>query len=190
MITLTPWDPQEMWTVMSTALARRPAVIAPFVTRPNEKILDRKALGLAPATAASTGVYLLKAAEGKKDGTLVLQGSEVAYAFVEETLPLLKQKGIDLNVYYVASAELFDLLPEAEQERIFPFSLSGEALGITGFTLPTLYRWICSERGRRMSLHPFKKGHFLGSGQATMVMAEAELDGEGQFKAIVEYLNR
>jgi transketolase len=190
MITLTPWDPQEMWTVMSTALARRPAVIAPFVTRPNEKILDRKALGLAPATAASTGVYLLKAAEGKRDGTLVLQGSEVAYAFVEQTLPLLKHKGIDLDVYYVASAELFDLLPEAEQERIFPFSLSGEALGITGFTLPTLYRWICSERGRRMSLHPFKKGHFLGSGQATMVMAEAELDGEGQFKAIVEYLNR
>jgi hypothetical protein len=41
-----------------------------------------------------------------------------------------------------------------------------------------------------MSLHPFKKGHFLGSGQANMVLAEAELDGEGQFKAIVEYLNR
>ena len=188
MITLTPWDPQEMWTLVSTALARRPAVIAPFVTRPNEKVLDRKALGLAPATAASTGVYLLKAAEGKRDGTLVLQGSEVAYAFVEQTLPLLKQKGIDLSVYYVASAELFDLLPEAEQERIFAFSLSGEALGITGFTLPTLYRWVCSERGRRMSLYPFKKGHFLGSGQANMVLAEAELDGEGQLKAIMEYL--
>jgi transketolase len=187
-ITLTPWDPQEMWIVMSAALAKRPAVIAPFVTRPSEKVVDRKGLGLAPATAASTGVYLLKAAEGKGDGTLVLQGSEVAYAFVEETLPLLKQKGIDLNVYYVASAELFDLLPEGEQERIFPARLAGEALGMTGFTLPTLYRWVCSERGRRMSLYPFKKGHFLGSGQAHMVLAEAELDGEGQFKAIVEYL--
>ena len=189
-ITLTPWDPQEMWIVVSAALAKRPAVIAPFVTRPSERILDRKGLGLAPVTAASTGVYLLKAAEGKGDGTLVLQGSEVAYAFVEETLPLLKQKGIDLNVYYVASAELFDLLPEAEQERIFPARLAGEALGMTGFTLPTLYRWVCSERGRRMSLHPFKKGHFLGSGQAHMVLAEAELDGEGQMKAILNYLGR
>jgi transketolase len=189
-ITLTPWDPQEMWIVVSAALAKRPAVIAPFVTRPSERVLDRKGLGLAPVTAASTGVYLLKAAEGKGDGTLVLQGSEVAYAFVEETLPLLKEKGIDLNVYYVASAELFDLLTEAEQERIFPARLAGEALGMTGFTLPTLYRWVCSERGRRMSLHPFKKGHFLGSGQAHMVLAEAELDGEGQLKAIVEYLNR
>jgi transketolase len=112
----------------------------------------------------------------------------VAYAFVEETWPLLKHKGIELNVYYVASAELFDLLPEAEQERIFPARLSGEALGITGFTLPTLYRWICSERGRRMSLHPFGKGHFLGSGQAHVVLAEADLDGKGQVKAIVDYL--
>ena len=188
MITLTPWDPQEMWTALSAALARRPAVIAPFVTRPNEKILDRKALGLAPATAAATGVYLLKAAQGKSDGTLVLQGSEVAYAFVEQAMPLLKQKGLDLNVYYVAGAELFDLLPEAEQEKIFPARLSQEALGITGFTLPTMYRWIRSERGRKMTLHPFKKGHFLGSGQADMVMAEAGLDGESQVRAIVEYL--
>ncbi|MBN2032204.1 MAG: hypothetical protein JW836_02930 [Deltaproteobacteria bacterium] len=190
MITLTPWDPQEMWTVISAALARRPAVIAPFVTRPNETVIDREILGLAPATEAATGVYLLKAAEGKSDGTLVLQGSEVGYAFAEEALPLLKQKGIDLNVYYVASAELFDLLPEAEQERIFPVRHSEDALGITGFTLPTMYRWIRSARGRKMTLHPFKKGHFLGSGQAHMVMLEAELDGESQVKAIEIYLKR
>jgi transketolase len=190
MITLTPWDPQEMWTLVSAALARRPAVIAPFVTRPNEKIVDRNALGLAPATAAASGVYLLKTANGKGDGTLVLQGSEVAYAFVEQAMPLLKQKGVDLNVYYVASAELFDLLPEAEQERIFPVELYEKALGVTGFTLPTMYRWIRSERGRRMTLHPFKKGHYLGSGQAHMVMAEAQLDGESQVKAILEYLKR
>lgn len=188
MITLTPWDPQEMWTAFSGALARRPAVIAPFVTRPTEKVVDRKALGLAPATAAAKGVYLLKAAEGRSRGTLVLQGSEVAYAFVEETLPLLMQKRINLDVYYVASAELFDLLPPAEQERIFPARLGEKAFGITGFTLPTMYRWIRSERGRRMTLHPFKKGHFLGSGQAHMVMKEAGLDGEGQFRGIMEYL--
>ena len=188
-ITLTPWDPQEMWPLVSAALARRPAVITPFVTRPNETILDRASLGLAPATAASTGVYLLKAAEGESHGTLVLQGSDVAYAFVGQALPLLEQKGIRLNVYYVASAELFDLLPEAEKESIFPARLGDQALGITGFTLPTMYRWIRSEKGRKMTLHPFKKGHFLGSGQAHMVLAEAGLDGESQFKAIVEYLD-
>lgn len=187
-ITLTPWDPQEIWNLVSTALTKRPAVIAPFVTRPTEQVIDRKDLGLAPATDVSSGVYLLRSAQGRGDGTLVLQGSEVTYAFVEEALPLLKKEGVDLNVYYVASAELFDLLPESEQKQIFPESRAQEAMGITGFTLPTMYRWVHSERGRRMTLHPFQKGHYLGSGQAHMVLAEAGLDGESQFKAIIQCL--
>jgi transketolase len=188
MITLTPWDPQEMWPLVSAALAKRPCVIAPFVTRPNETILDREALGLAPAADAANGVYLLKKANGKGDGTLVLQGSEVAYAFAQETLPLLEKEGIDLDVYYAASAELFDMLSPEEQERVYPSASADTAMGITGFTLPTMYRWIRSNRGRAMTLHPFVDGHFLGSGQAHMVMREAGLDGEGQFKAIVRYV--
>ena len=188
LITLTPWDPQEMWTLVSAALAKRPAVIAPFVTRPNEKVIDRQALGLAPATAAASGVYLLHRAQNQRAGTIVLQGSEVGYAFVEHALPLLKKEGINVDAYYVASAELFDLLSPAEQEKIFPADRAGEAMGITGFTLPTLDRWILSGRGRRHSLHPFQKGHYLGSGQADQVMAEAGLDGESQCKAILRYV--
>jgi transketolase len=189
MITLTPWDPQELWTLVSAALALRPAVIAPFVTRPAEAVLDRPALGLAPATAAAAGVYCLRRSEGRRDGTLVLQGSEVGYAFVEQTLPRLKESGIDLDVFYVASAELFDLLPAADRDRIYPEAAAQEAMGVTGFTLPTMERWICSARGRRATLHPFRQGRFLGSGQAGQVLEEAGLDGESQFRAIRRYLD-
>jgi transketolase len=188
LITLTPWDPQEMWTVVSAALDSRPAVIAPFVTRPSEKVIDRQALGLAPATAAASGVYLLHRAQNRRAGTIILQGSEVGYAFVEQALPLLKKEGIDVDAYYVASTELFNLLPQGEREKIFPEERAREAMGITGFTLPTLDRWVLSERGRKHSLHPFQKGHYLGSGQADQVMAEAGLDGESQFKAILRYV--
>ena len=187
-ITLTPWDPQELWVLVSAALAKRPAVIAPFVTRPNETVLDREELGLAPVADAISGVYLLRRSQGSGDGTVVLQGSDVAYAFVEEALPLLEKEDVDLNVYYVASAELFDLLPESEQEKIFPEARAQDAIGITGFTLPTMHRWVCSKRGRRMTLHPFRRGHYLGSGQAHRVLTEAGLDGESQFKSIMRYL--
>jgi len=163
-------------------------VIAPFVTRPNETVLDRKELGLAPASDATRGVYLLRKADGKGDGTIVLQGSEVAYAYVTGAMPLLDKEGVDLNVYYVASAELFNMLPSDEQERIFPRARAEEAMGITGFTLPTMYRWICSERGRGLTMYPFQHGEFLGSGQAHMVLQEAGLDGESQFKGIMKYV--
>jgi transketolase len=189
-ITLTPWDPQEVWPLLAAALTERPALIAPFVTRPNENVIDREALGLAPARSAAKGVYALRRARGKSDGTIVLQGSAVAYDFVEIALPLLEMAGVNLDVYYVASAELFDLLPAAEQRSIYPDRIAQSAMGITGFTLPTMYRWIRSEQGLKRTLHPFQKGRFLGSGPGEMVMKEAGLDGESQFKAVMEYVEQ
>ena len=187
-VTMTPWDPQEVWPLLITGLAKRPAVIVPFVTRPNETVIDREALGLAPPSATATGVYALRKAKGKSDGAIVLQGSEVAYAFVETALPLLEKEGLDLDVFYVSSAELFAMLPADEQEKIYPDNIAQRAMGITGFTLPTLYRWIRSDLGVKSCMHPFQKGHFLGSGPGDVVLAEAGLDGESQFKAIMDYV--
>ncbi len=188
-ITLTPWDPQEIFPLMTAALNKRPAVICPFVTRPNEKIFDRQLLNLAPVTDSTKGIYLLnKPVKDTPDVILVLQGSEVANAFVETTLPMLIRDKIDLAVYYVASAELFDLLPAEEQEKIFPEKNAMMAMGITGFTLSTMYRWVQSGYGRSHTLYPFKKGHFLGSGKAESVVAEAGLDGESQYQAIMAYV--
>ena len=60
---------------------------------------------------------------------------------------------------------------------------------ITGFTMATMYRWIRSERGRAATLHPYQKGHFLGSGQGAAVLAEAGLDAQSQYQAVRTYLD-
>ena len=183
-ITLTPWEPQEVWPLLATALARQPAIIVPFVTRPTETVPDRALARLAPATAARSGVYRLRAARGTPDVVVVLQESAVTLNFVRETLPRLDQDGLDVAAYYVASPELFDALTREERERIFPESLARRAMGITGFTLPTMYRWIRSDRGREATLHPYRSGHFPGSGQGAAVLAEAGLDGVSQYEAV------
>lgn len=190
MVTLTPWEPQEIWPLLAAALAARPAIIAPFVTRPPEFVLDRDALGLAPASEAITGVYRLRAASGRPDGVIVLQESGAAYEFVTVALPRLLEEGLDVEVFYIASAELFDLLPDTERRRIYPEPLARKAFGITGFTMPTLHRWILSEAGRTASLHPFRRGHYPGSGKADQVLGEAGLDGNSQFRAARAYLRR
>ena len=159
------------------------------MTRPNEPVLDREALGLAPASAAAEGLYKLRAARGRRDGTLVLQGSEVAYEFVQSALPKLEADGIELDVFYVASVELFNGLAEERKAAIYPTEQAHEAMGITGFTFPTLYRWIRSDVGLAHSMHPFMKGHFLGSGTGDMVVLEAGEHGEGQYRQIKRYLD-
>jgi transketolase len=188
LVTLTPWDPRELWFLLSEALVRRPAVIAPFVTRPAVRVLDRAALGLPPPEAAIKGVCRLRSAERRSWGTVVLQGCGVTNAFLTGALPLLEREKLDVNVYAVASSELFDGLSEAEREEIFPETHQAEAMGITDFTLPTMNRWIRSDYGRAHTLHPFRAGHFLGSGSVSSVMAEARLDGESQFEMIRAYV--
>jgi transketolase len=191
MITLTPWDPQELYPMTVEALKKRPAIVAPFVTRPSETVMDRVKLGIPPATAAVKGVYALrkavKSTKKSHHGTLVLQESGVTCTFMAEVLPRIDEEGLNMNILYISSAELFSQLPESERERIFPQSLAAEAMGITGFTLPTMYRWVTSKEGRKRTLHAFSKGHYLGSGQAHKVLEEAGLDGEGQWKAIKAY---
>jgi len=190
MITLTPWDPQEIWPAMVAALRHRPAIIAPFVTRPADRIPDREALGLPPAHAAGEGVYALRRADPdvrQYNGTLILQGNGVGSTFVGEVLPRIGQMGLNMNIFYVTSVELFRLLSRAEQETILPEALTHEAVGITDFTLPTLHQWVRSNDGIRRSLHTFRGGHYLGSGSAAKVLEEAGIHAAGQMAMIERY---
>ncbi|MBG7609701.1 MAG: hypothetical protein IZT55_02420 [Anaerolineae bacterium] len=189
-ITLTPWDPQELWPLTIAALKKRPAVLAPFVTRPAEIIVDREKANLPPATESVKGVYAMRRADPNLNpyhGTIVLQGSEVANVFVNEVLPRMDSEGLNQNVFYVSSAELFLALTKEEQDEIFPPELGAQSIGITGFTLPTMYRWVTSPEGRARTLHAFSRGHYLGSGQAHKVIEEAGLNGAGQWQAIKDF---
>lgn len=190
MITLTPWDATEIWHLMVEGLKKQPAVLAPFVTRPEDIIVDRGKLKLPEASAAIQGVYAMRKADmsaKEYHGTLVLQGNGVATIFVSEVLEKLDAKGINMNVYYVASTELFGLLPDDEQEKIFPEKLRMHAFGMSDFTLPTMYKWIRSEEGIRRTLYPFRKGHYLGSGSGAKVLEEAGIHAAGQVSAVLDY---
>jgi transketolase len=187
-ITLVPWDPSEVWPLMCAGLSARPAVLAPFVSRPNDEIPDREALSIAPASAAAKGVYAVRRSQGP--ATVVLQGGAVMTLFMRDVLPKLDAAKARVNVFYVTSAELFDLLKPEEQEAVFPLELRKHAMGITDFTLPTLWRWVRSEEGLRSSLHAFRNGHFLGSGVWERVMAEGGLDGEAQLAAVQDWVRR
>ena len=186
-ITLTPLDGNDIWPSLTAALNKRPAVLYPVVTRPNVKITDRASFGSAPQEQAKNGVYALYKNE-EAQGTVILQGSGVGEIFVHEVLPKIKAENLPLNVYYVVSAELFDMLDKEEQSKVLPVGELYRAIAITDFTLPTMRRWLKSVKGEEMSLYPFKQGKYLTSGQAADCYKEAGLDGEAQYKQIKEYL--
>ena len=184
-ITLTPWDPQEVWPLVITAMQARPALLAPFVTRPAIPVPDREKLGFPPATAATKGVYALR--KGGK-AVVVLQGHGVATFFTRDVLPKLDEMGIKLTVYYVSSAELFERLSPDEKKAVFPPEHAFRSMGITDFTLPTMGRWVRSDEGIARSLYPLKRQGYLGSGAWDKVLEQAGLDGKGQLEAILDWV--
>jgi transketolase len=190
-ITLVPWDPQELWPLVMEGLKKRPAVLAPFVTRPNETVVDREKYKLPSATAAIDGVYQFRKADPKSKeyhGSIILQGSAVTNDFVTYVLPRLDESGYNMNVYYISSAELFSMLPDRKKHEILPEKIMGEAMGITGFTMPTMYRWITSELGRKYTINSFVRGIYPGSGKAEVVMKEVGLNGPAQWDSIQKYI--
>jgi len=193
MITLTPWDAREVWPLVVAALRQRPAVLAPFVTRPADALVDWDKLRLPSVMDTVNGVYALRRADASArqyNGTLVLQGNGVATIFVNDVLPRLDQAGYNMNIYYISSVELFNLLAAAERERIFPERLTLESMGITDFTLPTMYRWVRSAIGLDHTLHSFRRHHYLGSGSAEKVLEEAGIHAAGQWEAVCAFARK
>ncbi len=184
-ITLTPWDPNEIWPLMIAALKTHPAVIVPFVTRPSETVVDRKKYGFPEATESVTGIYSVRRAK-KSSTTVIYQGAEVGIE-LPKVVNALDSENIDVNVLYVSSSELFSYLPEAKQKEILPDEFKKNAMAVTGFTIDTMHEYLLSEKGRAHSLHPFKKGIFLGSGPGEEVLKQAGLDITSQIEAIKKF---
>ncbi len=189
LITLTPWEPQEVWPLLVAALRARPAVIAPFVSRPAGVTPDRAALELPPPHAAAKGLYAWRRSD-QSDATVVLQGCAVALLFARRVLPELDKLGVPVNIFYVSSGELFDLLPLPEQQSIYPERLARQAMAITDYTWPTMARWVHTQEGMQNSLHSFYNGRFLSSGSWDKVLEEAGLDGPAQLKAVLEWCQK
>ena len=79
--------------------------------------------------------------------------------------------------------------PEVEQTALVRHSTR---MFNTGANLSAIQRrrWITSPMGRAATVHPYRKGHYLGSGQADKVLQEAGLDGQSQYQAILKYVKQ
>lgn len=189
-ITLTPLEVDEIWPLMTHSFQKRPALLCPFVIRPSYKLIDREALGLSGAIEATKGVYYLHKPQAEPEGVVLVQGAGAGRIFVEGVLPELKKQKAKIAVLYVTSRELFELLPQAEQERILPSAWKKIATAITDFTLPTVDCWLHSDMGRACALYPHKSGQYLGSAKASKIYEEAQMDASGQLRAIEAYMQQ
>lgn len=188
-ITITPLEVDEIWPLVTTAFAKKPAIFAPFVIRPAATYMDRAALGVDSAQTAMQGVYYLHRSKEPQAGTVFVQGAGIGRIVVEEILPdILAGKLPDVHIVYVTSRELFEQLPAQEQEKLVSAEQMQRAMALTDFTLPTMDCWLHSQQGRQHTLYPHKNGKFLGSGIGAKIYEEAGMDAVSIRTAICKFV--
>ena len=188
-ITITPLEVDEIWPLVTTAFAKKPAIFAPFVIRPAATYMDRAALGVDSAQTAVQGVYYLHRSKEPQAGTVFVQGAGIGRIVVEKILPdVLADKLPDVHIVYVTSRELFEQLPAQEQEKLVSAEQMQRAMALTDFTLPTMDCWLHSQQGRQHALYPHKNGKFLGSGIGAKIYEEAGMDAVSIRTAICKFV--
>ncbi|RMG19347.1 MAG: transketolase [Deltaproteobacteria bacterium] len=115
MTVLRPADANEVRECWRIAMERK-GPVALVLTRQKVPILDRS--GLAPASEARRGAYLLAPADGEAKVRLVATGSEVHVALAAQRL--LAEQGIGAAVVSMPSWELFAEQSQAYRDSVLP----------------------------------------------------------------------
>ncbi|MDP6047775.1 MAG: transketolase [Phycisphaerae bacterium] len=119
MTVMRPCDANEMSEALAAALEKTDGPTTFALTRQNLTTLDREGKGLAPASDAARGGYILKeAAGGAPDLILMASGSEVGVAL--DAAEILEAEGKKVRVVSMMSMELFDAQDDAYRAEVLP----------------------------------------------------------------------
>ncbi|GAB3061874.1 transketolase [Sediminivirga luteola] len=147
-----PADANETAHAWLTVLRHRDRPAGLALTRQAVPVLDRsEGSGLAPASLASRGAYVLKDPEGTPDVVLLASGSEVAIALAGQRI--LAAEGIAARVVSVPCQEWFDAQDEEYRESVLPRQLRAR-VSVEAGSAQSWHRYTGSF-GRNVSLEHF-----------------------------------
>nr|WP_321305888.1 thiamine pyrophosphate-dependent enzyme [uncultured Sphaerochaeta sp.] len=187
MITLHPWDYNEVPVLLAEAFKSDIPIISLFVTRPAYPIPDREKLGIPSHFAAAKGAYILRDyEEGKKrGGTLYVQGTSAVHSILS-LLPVLKEKQLNMKIVCVTSTELFAMQDSAYRETIISPADRVDSTFITTQAKRTMADWVFNSLSEEYSLSSDHDDRWRSGGNLDEVLDEAHLSPEW----ILKYVER
>ena len=165
-ITLTPWDPQEIWPLLAAALRRRPALIAPFVTRPDET--RARPRGARPRAGRGRGhrASTCCARRARRRRRRRRAAGERRHLRVRRARRCrCSRRTASTSTSTTSRARSCSTCcRRPSRHASSPRRARTSAMGITGFTLPTHVPLGPLRPRPRALAAPVPQGHFLGSG--------------------------
>ncbi|WP_319757130.1 thiamine pyrophosphate-dependent enzyme [uncultured Sphaerochaeta sp.] len=188
MITLHPWDYNEVPVLLAEAFKSDIPIISLFVTRPAYPIPDREKLGIPSHFAAAKGAYILRDYEEGKErgGTLYVQGTSAVHSILS-LLPVLKEKQLNVKIVCVTSTELFAMQDSAYRDTIISPADRVDSTFITTQAKRTMADWVFNSLSEQYSLSSDHDDRWRSGGNLDEVLDEAHLSPEWVLKYVERF---
>src|SRR5688572_10642090 len=143
-INLHPWEHNEVAPALAAALRTNRPIVAIHLTRPNVKVPDRAALGVASHMDAARGAYVIKPFDSArpKEGTIIVQGTSTTDSLYTLLPRLLKGEGPNVKLVQAISWELFQMQPQSYRDSVLPWDEWMDSTVITNGARRLMHDWL------------------------------------------------
>ncbi|MCH7497656.1 MAG: transketolase [Candidatus Marinimicrobia bacterium] len=190
-ISLHPWEHNEVTPALSAALLSDAPIIALHLTRPAIEIPDREALGMPSHLEAARGAYVIKGFDqGKtKAGTLIVRGTS-ATSSVIQLLPRIVEEGPNVKIVAAISHGLFQLQSRTYREQVLSAWDWQNSMIVSNQAYQLMQHWVSDRRLRRFALTPDWDNRWRTGGTVEEIIAESHLDPERVWEGILRFADR
>ena len=188
-INLHPWEHNEVAPMLAAALRSDRPIVAIHLTRPNVKIPDRKALGIASHLDSARGAYVIKDFDRSraKEGTLIVQGTSTTDSVYTFLTRLLKGEGPNVKLVQATSWELFQMQPESYRDSILPWSEWIDSTVITNGARRLMHDWLPHKIAEQYAMSSDWDNRWRTGGNVEELKKEAHIDPDSLWAGIAKF---
>ncbi|MFC1483822.1 1-deoxy-D-xylulose-5-phosphate synthase N-terminal domain-containing protein [Candidatus Neomarinimicrobiota bacterium] len=190
-ISLHPWEHNEVAPSLGTALATGVPIIALHLTRPPIEIPDREALGMPSHLEAAKGAYIIKDYEAKdpKVGTIIVRGTSATNSMMS-LLPRLKEEGPNVKVVAAISYGLYQLQPKSYREQVLSTWDWDNSMIVANQAYRLMHNWVGNRWLREYALTPDWDNRWRTGGSVEEIVQESHLDPDSIWDGVQSFAGR
>jgi transketolase len=176
-LNLHPWEHNEVAPMLAAALATDVPIIALHLTRPNVKVPDRAALGVASHMAAAKGAYVIRDYDSRaKEGTIFVQGTSTTDSIYTLLPKFIAREMPNVKLVQATSWELFQLQSSEYRESIVSPADWLDSTVITNGARRLMHDWLSTKVAEKYAMSSDWDDRWRTGGNVEELKREAHID--------------
>ncbi len=188
-INLHPWEHNEVAPMLAAALASDRPIVAIHLTRPNVKVPDRKALGIASHLDSAKGAYVIKDFDKSRaqEGVVLCQGTSTTESLYALLPRYLKGEGPNVKLVQATSWELFQMQSPAYRDSVLPWSEWMDSTVITNGARRLMHDWLPHKVAEHYAMSSDWDNRWRTGGNVDELKKEAHIDPDSLWAGIAKF---